>query len=190
MDNTATTATQTDKDMDMVGSMSREEFEEANESGAEMVADVEATENLLSESDEQLMLEVAKGGMMQLEVSRVATENASDDEVMTMAEAEVEEQTGLSDKLQEIAAAKGLTLPDEPDAETQAMVEKLQNLSGDEFDRAYIQQSGINGHEKLDAVMSRVEAEAEDADLKNLAAAAHPLVRTHLQISRAILEKM
>ena len=70
------------------------------------------------------------------------------------------------------------------------MVKRLQNLSGAEFDRAYLQASGVMGHEKLDAVMSKVEAEAADPDLLNLAAAAHPLVRVHLEVSNAILENL
>ena len=175
---------------DTVGNMSREQFEEKNEDGAAAVGAVETTDDQFSIGDQQLFLQVAAGGTMQLEVSKVAVDNATDAEVKEMAQAEVDEQSGLSDKLQEIADAKGITLPSEPDADTKAMVQMLKNLSGAEFDRTYIEQSGINGHEKLDAVMSRVESAAENADLKELAAAAHPLVLTHLQVSRAIAEKM
>lgn len=192
MNHTGQSATRSGEynETEMVGGMSRDEFDEINENGAETVAGLTATSDALSAGDERLLLQVAAGGMMQLEASRVAVENATDEEVLAMAEAEVVEQTGLSEKLQEIAAAKGLTLPTEPDAETQAMIEQLQSLSDDEFDRAYIEQSGIAGHEKLDTVMSQVETEAEDADLQSLAAAAHPLVLTHLQVSRAILDKI
>lgn len=190
MNNTGQSATRTGADGDTIGNMSREQFDELNENGAETVAAIEPSDDSLSARDEQLMLQVAAGGMMQLEVSRAAADNATDEEVLAMAEAEVEEQTGLSEKLQEIADAKGVTLPSEPDAETQAMVEKLQSLSGAEFDRAYIQTSGVAGHEKLDAVMSQVESEADDADLQSLAAAAHPLVLAHLEVSREILQKL
>ena len=190
MNNTAQSTSRSGATGETIGSMSREEFDQINDKGAATVAAITPSSDSLSQSDEQLMLQVAMGGMMQLEVSRIASENATDKEVLVMAEAEVEEQTGLSDKLQEIADAKGLTLPSEPDAETQALVERLENLSSDEFDREYMQQSGVTGHEQLDEVMSRVQAEAEDPALRELAAAAHPLVLTHLQISREIVERL
>ena len=191
MENTEQSAMRSGANDDTIGNMSREEFDEINESGAEAVAAIVPTSESCTENDRQLILQVAAGGMMQLEISRVAVDNATDEEVLALAEAEVEEQTGLSDKLQEIADAKGLTLPSEPDAKTQALIEKLENMSaGDNFDRAYVQESGVNGHEKLDEVMSKVQSEADDADLITLASTAHPLVLAHLQVSRDILNKL
>lgn len=177
-------------DMDTIGGMSLEEFDEMNAQGAEEVASLMATEESLSESDEKLMLEVAMGGMMQLEISRLAIDSATDEEVLLLAQAEVVEQTGLSEKLKEIAGIKGVTLPSAPSADAQAMLEKLSGLSGDEFDRAYVQESGVRGHELLDDVLERVETKAEDGDLVELASAARPLVQTHLQVARSVLDAL
>ena len=117
-------------------------------------------------------------------------QKASNEEVRQLAQAEVDEQTGLSAKLMEIAQAKGITLPSTPDAETQAMVTKMQGMSGMSFDRTYVSESGVKGHEKLDAVMTKVKANASDSNLKEVAKAAHPLVKAHLKVSREILGKM
>ncbi len=174
----------------MVGKESKAEFDRQNQKGAAMVAAIKPTSAKLSSADQALMLEVAKGGMMQLEVSKVAVQNASSDEVRQLAQAEVEEQTGLSAKLKEIADAKGVTLPSAPDAETQAMVTKMQGMSGAGFDKMYVSESGVKGHEKLDTVMSKVKASASDSNLKDVAKAAHPLVKTHLKVARAIQTKL
>jgi len=106
----------------MVGKESKMAFDRLNKKGAEMVAAIKPMSAKLSSADQALMMEVAKGGMMQLEVSKVAVQKASNEEVRQLAQAEVEEQTGLSAKLKEIAQAKGITLPSTPDAETQRMV--------------------------------------------------------------------
>ncbi len=174
----------------MVGKESKSEFDRQNQKGAAAVGAVKATSAKLSSADQDLMMQVAKGGMMQLEVSKVAVQNASNDEVKQLAQAEVEEQTGLSAKLKEIADAKGVTLPSSPDAETQAMVSKMQGMSGADFDKMYVQESGVKGHEKLDAVMSKVKSSASDSNLKDVAKAAHPLVKTHLKVSKEIVGKM
>ena len=172
------------------GTMSQEEFDRINKEGAAKVQAIKPTSAPLSTADQELMLKVAKGGMMQLEVSKLAVENVTDEQVRKLAESEVEEQTGLSAKLKEIAQAKGFTLPATPDAATQALLTKMKAMSGAELDRFYVQESGVKGHQQLDKVMSSVKSGARDAGLKSLAAAAHPLVKTHLTVSRAMLAKM
>lgn len=174
----------------MVGKESMAEFDSQNKKGAAAVAAVSATPAKLSSADQNLMLEVAKGGTMQLEMSRIAVQKASSPEVRQFAQAEVDEQTGLSAKLQEIASAKGVTLPSTPDTETQAMVSKLQGASGASLDKMYMDESGVKGHEKLDKVMSKVESTASDASLKGIGKAAHPLVKTHLKVAKQIDGKM
>ncbi len=171
-------------------SMNMEELDRMNKEGAAKVAAVTPTSAPLSRADQNLMKEVAMGGMMQLEISRIALEKASTDEVRKIAQAEVEEQTGLSNKLKEIAQAKGMTLPTEMDSKTQAMVSRMRNATGTSFDQMYLRESGVNGHKMLDQVMSRVEKNASDASMKELAAAAHPLVITHMQVSQSMLDNM
>ena len=174
----------------MVGKETKSTFDRQNQKGAAAVSAIKPTSTKLSSADQDLMMQVAKGGMMQLEVSKVAVKNASSDEVKQLAQAEVEEQTGLSSKLQEIASAKGITLPSSPDSETQAMVTKMQGMSGADFDKMYVQESGIRGHEKLDTVMSQVKSNASDKTLKDVAQATHPLIKTHLKVSKEIMNKM
>lgn len=175
---------------DMIGKLSETEFMRLNEEGAAAVGAVTPTSAPLSKSDQKLMMEVAMGGMMQLEVSRVAVQKATDEDTRMLAEAEVAEQTGLKAKLTEIASAKNITLPSAPDAKTQRMIAKMQAMSGTDFDRAYVRESGVKGHQLLDKTMSKVETRAADPSLKALASAAHPLVRTHLQVSRDELSQM
>ncbi|GAB3558538.1 DUF4142 domain-containing protein [Spirosoma fluminis] len=174
----------------MVGKESKSAFDRMNQKGAAAVSAIKPSSAKLSSADQDLMMQVAKGGMMQLEVSKIAVQNASSDEVKQLAQAEVEEQTGLSAKLQEIASAKGITLPGSPDAETQAMVTKMQGMSGADFDKMYVQESGVRGHEKLDAVMSQVKSNASDKNLKDIEQAAHPLVKAHLKVSKEVMNKM
>lgn len=173
-----------------VGNMSMEDLRQKNQKGNEAVAAVKATNAPLSDADKALMMEVAKGGMMQLEVSRLASGKTTNDAVRMLAQAEVDEQTGLSAKLGEIAAAKGITLPTTPDADTQSMLSRMQAMSGADFDRMYVQESGVNGHMKLDDVMAQVQKNAKDKTLKDLAKAAHPLVKTHLKVAQKLMRTM
>ena len=109
----------------MVGKGSKSEFDRINKKGAAYVAAVKSSSAKLSSVDQALMMEVAKVGMMQLEVSKVAVQKANSEEVRQLAQAEFDEQTGLSAKPKEIAQAKGNTMPGMPDAETSAMVTEM-----------------------------------------------------------------
>ena len=177
-------------DNNMMGRTSKMEFDRMNKEGASMVSSITPSSAKLSKMDEALMMQVAMGGMMQLETSKIAVQKATNPEVRELAQAEVDEQMGLSAKLQEIASAKGITLPTAPDAKTQAMISKMQSMSGAGLDRHYVQEHGVKGHEKLDKVMSKVEAQGQDDSLMAVAKAAHPLVKAHLKVAREMSTKL
>ena len=173
----------------MIGKESRADFDRKNKKGAATVAAIKPTSAKLLSADQALMMEVAAGGMMQLETSRIAVEKASSDEVRQYAQAEVDEQTGLSAKLKEIASAKGITLPAAPDAKTKEAIDKMQGMSGAEFDTMYMKEVGEKSHEKLNQVVTKVKSAATDGNLRAVAQAAHPLVKTHLEVAKEIGSK-
>lgn len=174
----------------MIGNMSREEFDRINAQGNAAVAAIMPTSAPLSKNDQKLMMEVAMGGMMQLEMSRVAVQRATNEEARILAQSEVEEQTGVSAKLSEIASAKGMPMPMAMNSKVQSMVAKMQGMSGADFDRFYVRESGVKGHEKLEKTMTKVQSKASDPAMTNLAAATMPVIRMHQQVSRAVLNKM
>lgn len=59
----------------MVGRESKTSFDRTNKAGAATVAAIKPTSAKLSSADEALMMEVAKGGMMQLEASKIAVQS-------------------------------------------------------------------------------------------------------------------
>jgi putative membrane protein len=168
----------------MIGGMSMQEFDAMNKKGAAAVAAVKATSTPLSATDKALLMKLGAGGMMQLEVSRVAAEKATRPDVKAFAVAEVAEQTGLAAKLKEIASAKGIEMPSS-DPKAEAMAAKLNKLSGDKLDAMYVQQGGVKGHEALKATAAQITSEATDMSLKEVATAATPLVLVHLKVAKA-----
>lgn len=167
-----------------IGNTSREEWDQVNRDAAAKVAAIRPDSSDLSSPDQTLLGEIVTGGMMQLELSRVAADQASSEDVKAYAQAEVAEQAGLSAKLREIAGAKGITLPEKPDAKTAAAVDNLRTKSGDAFDAEYLRLVGVEGHRALERTMDKVESSADDDNLRRVAAIALPLIRFHLQTAR------
>ena len=173
-----------------IGHMTPAAWDKLNSDAAAKVDAIKPAEAPLSAADQALMMEVAMGGMMQLEVSRVALEKTGDADVRAYAKGEVDEQTHLGAKLKEIAAAKKVTLPSEPDDKTKKMVAMLQGMSGADLDRTYLTEIGVKGHEAVEKVLMKVEKQAADATLKTVAMTALPLVKTHLKIAQEEIGQM
>ncbi len=169
-----------------VGDLSKAEFERLNGEASAKLFGLKATNAPLSDADQKLMAQIIEGGTMQLTISQAAVQKVSRPETRELAQAEVEEQTNLSAKLQEIAIAKGLQLPKQTSSQAQPLLDKMKSMSGNELDAFYITESGIKGHEKLEKTMNMVQAQAKDSNLKELASLALPLIRLHLQVSRAM----
>lgn len=71
------------------------------------------------------------------------------------------------------------------DAKHQAKIEKLQSLSGDEFDQTYMKEM-VKGHRMAVALLEHQIANGKDQNLKAYAAQTLPSVRTHLQKAQMI----
>lgn len=167
-----------------IGKMSLTAFNNINTKGNQTVSAIKPTSTPLSSADQQLLTKIATGGMRQLAVSQAVVDKVTNPKVKLLAQSEVEEQTGISAKLKEIATTKNATIPAEPDAAAQQLVAQIQNLSGDALDAFYLDQSGIKGHELLQQTMTTVSSTAKDATLKQLAVGTLPVIRTHLTVSR------
>ena len=173
-----------------IGNITVSAFQQANTKGNEAVAAIQATSTPLSAADKQLMMQVVSGGQMQLALSQAAVNSVQSPEAKLLAQAEVEEQTGVAAKLKEIAGAKGVTLPDGPDAKAQAAVSKMNSMSGKSLDSYYVKESGVNGHVKLQQTMTKVQGSAKDPALKQLATATMPVIKMHLNVSRSVSQSM
>jgi len=173
-----------------IGNMTVSAFNAINAKGNKAVSAITVTSTPLSAADQKLITQIAAGGQRQLAISQAVLAKTTDANVKLLATSEVEEQTGLSAKLSEIATAKGVTLPAGPDAAAQALVAQAQSLSGADLDSFYINQSGVMGHQLLQKTMTTVNASAKDIVLKKLALATLPVIKTHLAVSKAEKAKM
>jgi putative membrane protein len=82
-------------------------------------------------------------------------------------------------ELMGIAKTKNIALPATVDAEHQQKMDSLNNLTGKDFDKAYIA-AMVAGHKKTLDLMQNESISGKDADLKAFAAKTAPIVRMHL----------
>ncbi len=134
----------------------------------------------LVKPDQRLLIDLAQANLAEIEAARLAQDKTQNQEVKNFAQQMINDHTKALQEVQQLAQARGVTLPTEADAKHKRMAQRLSGLSGDAFDRRYLAQSGVADHKKTHALLERVQARAKDAELKALAARLQPTVDQHL----------
>ena len=140
-------------------------------------------------SDEKFAMEAAMGGMAEVELGRVAAQKGASDEVRQFGQRMVDDHSKANQDLMQVASAKGWALPTALDAKHQADVQKLSALSGDKFDKTYVDMM-LKDHKKDVPEFQKESAGGADADVKAFAARTTPTLQDHLQMIQRIHDKM
>jgi|ERR1035438_6687337 putative membrane protein len=93
-------------------------------------------------SDRTFMDEAAQGGMAEVELGRLAEQNAQSPDVKDFGKRMVDDHSKAGDQLKQIASQNGVALPTEVSAKDNATKQRLSQLHGEAFDKAYIKRHG------------------------------------------------
>jgi putative membrane protein len=139
----------------------------------------------VSPPDQDFILAAAQGGMTEVKMGELASQNGLRDDVKAFGRRMVKDHTVINDNLKALAVQKGVTLPDNLDDKHQMMVDKMAALTGSGFDDAYI--SGMIKDHKMDAREFKAEdAGTKDQDIKGFLDKTIPVVDEHLKMIKAM----
>src|SRR5262249_36860887 len=102
-------------------------------------ASTPGTGNALSEADREFMMQAANGGMGEVELGRIAEQRAANNDVKTFGKRMVDDHSKANDELMRLASEKGVTVPKSPEGKEKDSIDQLSKLSGNQFDREYIE---------------------------------------------------
>ncbi|WP_242045763.1 MULTISPECIES: DUF4142 domain-containing protein [unclassified Calothrix] len=134
-------------------------------------------------SDIEFMNQAAQSDLTEIQTSQLALQKSQNRAVRNFAQQMIKQHTASSQKLTAIAQAKGVTLPTELDSQNQALLTKLQGLSGRNFDQTYMQ-AQTQAHQKTLAQYQNYLQTGLDADLRMFASGVAPIVRQHLEMAQ------
>lgn len=156
----------------------------ASSSGTSTSETSKSSSSKVSKEDERLMMQLARANIAEINAGKLAEQKTSNDQVKSFAKKMVDDHTKALDDLKQLAMTKGVTLPTEPDRQQQAMENKLSALSGEQFDKQYVDQSGSRAHKETHRLLQRVNSRASDADLKSYASKTMATVESHQQLAK------
>jgi len=139
--------------------------------------------------DLAFMNDAAPGGMAEVELGKMAAKQASSNDVKEFGQKMVEDHSKANDELKQLAAQKKVVLPPDVMPAHKQLMEKLSKLSGADFDKEYVK-AMVEAHEKDVAAFENVSKTAADADVKAFATKTLPTLKMHLEMIKAMADKM
>ena len=139
----------------------------------------------LAAQDSSFYKAAAQGGMAEVAAAELAQKKSSDPNIKDFAAMMVKDHTAANDELKSIAAQQNVTLPAGPSMKQQAGKAKLEALSGESFDKAYVKEQ-VQAHRSTVALLQKEIASGQDDAAKTFARKILPTVRAHLKAIEAI----
>jgi putative membrane protein len=143
----------------------------------------------LTNQDQKFVMEAAQGGMMEVELGRLAAQKASSAEVKAFGQRMVTDHSKANQQLMQLATTKGLTVPTTLPPDMQKEHDKLAGLSGAEFDRMYMSHM-LKDHKKDVSEFEKESQKATDTGVRSFAQQTLPVLREHLTLAESTASKV
>lgn len=138
--------------------------------------------------DQAFVAKALEGGMAEVQLGQLAQEKSQSNDVKQFAQKMVSDHSQMGEKwFKPVAKQMGVSVPKGPSKKDKKLIEKLQGLSGQEFDTEYIQ-AMVKDH-KDDLKEFKNEAQmAQDPNVKQIAQQGSTVIQQHLQLIEQIAQ--
>jgi putative membrane protein len=159
------------------------------EAGTEQAAPGTPAPHETNNTDRLFARLAATGGKAEVELGQLAQQKAVDPSVKEFARMMIDDHSKANDKLAKLARAADIPLPAGLHPDQQAVREKLDKLSGADFDVAYIL-AQIEDHQKTVQLLQWEIGSGQDAPMQQFAAETLPIVLGHLRNAQFAASKL
>ena len=155
------------------------------------IAEEQNEQQLSGKEDDnaEFAVEAADGGLLEVQLGTLALTKAASPEVKQFAQMMVDEHTKANNELKSIAQQKNITLPTVMSNENQRTYDKLNEKTGAEFDKEYMDLMVKEHKDDIDDFEDQAQ-ENENSELKSWASTKLPTLKQHLQEAERIQESL
>lgn len=147
------------------------------------------TGTAIAATDRAFAREAAIGSMAEVDLGNLAKQKASSSDVKAFADRMVTDHSKANDELKQWADSNKVTLPAQLDARHKATHARLEKLSGDAFDKAYMRD--MLADHKMDVAKFKTESKsAKNGDLRDWAGKTLPTLEDHLKQAQDTASKV
>ncbi len=124
-----------------------------------------------------------EGDLAEIQIGKLAQQKGTTDQVKQFGQKLTSDHTANLDKAKSLAQSMGMSVPDQPNSEQKAMYDKLNKLSGQQFDQQFAQ-AMVEDHQK--DVMKFQQESQESGPVADFAKQTLPTLQQHLQIAQSL----
>ncbi|HYV13813.1 MAG TPA: DUF4142 domain-containing protein [Pyrinomonadaceae bacterium] len=139
----------------------------------------------MTAQDRNFIMDAAMGGLQEVELGRMATQQGASDAVKQFGQRMVDDHSKANQELMNLAQGKGITLPTTLDEKHQKEMTKFSGMTGADFDREYTKLM-VSDHRKDVSEFEKESTRGTDADLKEFATRTLPTLQEHLKMAEAL----
>jgi putative membrane protein len=141
----------------------------------------------LSDTDRKFVEQAAIDGLAEVQFGKLAQSKGANDAVKKFAARMVQDHGKANQQLKQLASAKGVQLPTDLDDRHKEDMQRLEKLSGAEFDREYMKHM-VDDHKRDVAEFHKQATSGRDEQLKGFAARTLPTLQEHLKQAQTVNE--
>lgn len=134
--------------------------------------------------DEDFIKEAASGGLMEVELGKIAQQNGQDPRVTAFGAMMVRDHSKANTELKSVASMKNVDVSAMKD-EHRDNTEKMKDKNGADFDKEYMKMM-VKDHEKDIDAFKKEATDGKDPDVRNFASKTLPVLLMHLDSAKAI----
>ncbi|CAN5297925.1 DUF4142 domain-containing protein [soil metagenome] len=136
-------------------------------------------------NEHDFLIEATSGGMMEVELGKIAQQNAKAASVKFFGNMMVTDHSKANEELQPIARAANIETGIQMMSKHQMHVDEMKKLKGAAFDKAYMSMMVQDHNEDMDHFKTTAQT-ARDTDIRNFASKTLPVLQMHLDSAKAI----
>ncbi|MBA4852424.1 DUF4142 domain-containing protein [Emticicia sp. BO119] len=166
---------------------SKDSTEQVNNEAIEATAPTDSVAKA-QKDDAEMVVDLASGGMFEVELAKVAVQKATSKDVKSFAQMMIDDHTKANTELKNIAEGKNIVLPTTLSNDHQKTLNDVSEKNGKDFDRKYMDLM-VEDHKKDISKFEKLADKGNDGDLRTFASKTLPTLNHHREEAERI-EKM
>lgn len=141
----------------------------------------------MDDADAKFLTKAAEGGMMEVELSKIAVAQAHTPDVKSFAQQMIDDHSKAGAELKALASKKEYAVPAEPTKETKEKMADLAKKTGNDFEKAYMDKM-VDDHKETVDLFEKASTDGKDAEIKSFASDKLPTLKMHLEMAQKTLD--
>jgi putative membrane protein len=137
--------------------------------------------------DRQFLQQAANDGAAEVSLAQLALKRASTQQTRQLAQQLLDDHMQIDRELATLANLKQDAEPAKPPAAASDVQQRLQELHGDDFDRAYVSDM-VQSHQRAVELFAKTARNSTDPDIRRFAQTKLPILQHHLALARALAD--